>query len=202
MKLTLDGTPDEIRQFLRVSAGGPTAAAPSGIAAVSASSVSRFSAPALQLIQSNVDTLQKVQTMMAVHENVFAAARFDRPALEQVIHPEIKYFEFGKPIDPPGIEGVSRRFAEFHDSFQFDKIDNVVTFGDGEYLANVYEVEATHGGEYEGVAPTNQRVKINGIGVLRVQDGRVTEYYDAYDTAGILPQLARPKTAGRRRRQK
>jgi hypothetical protein len=203
MKLTAEGTPEEVRQFLRLSGGTVgTTSAVRATETMGASKASLFSAQAQQYAVANSETLAKVQTMIGIHDNVFAAARFDRATMEQALHPDIKYFEFGKQVDPPGIEGASRRFAEFHKAFNFDKINNNVTFGDGEYLANVYEVEATHTGEYAGVAATNQKVRINGIGVLRIQDGVVTEYYDAYDTVNIVPQVARTSASRSRSRRR
>ena len=86
MKLTLDGTPDEIRQFLQSSGGAasafatvrPAAAPAEALSAMTTSATSRFSPQAIQAVASNVDTLHKVQSMMSVHENIFAAADFSK----------------------------------------------------------------------------------------------------------------------------
>jgi SnoaL-like polyketide cyclase len=204
MKLTLDGTPEEIRHFLLTPGGAILSAAAGAVAPAAmlsgmmASKSSHFAPRALQAVASNADTLHKVQSMIRVHEDVFAAADFSKEAMTSVIHPEIQYYEFNKLVSPSGVDGVARRFAEFHNVFKFDKINNLLTFGDGEYLANVYEVEATHVGEHEGVEATHKPVKIGGIGVMRVQNGMITEYRDAYDVSGLVPQVEPGARRGKR----
>lgn len=212
MKLTLDGTPDEIRQFLQspggsvsafaatkpiAMAGGPSPA--EALSAMTTSTSSHFSSQAIQAVASNVDTLYKVQSMISVHDNIFAMADFSKEKLTTVIDPDVKYYEFNRPITPDGIAGVAQRFAEFNGAFRFGRVNNLLTFGDGEYLANVYEVEATHVGTHEGVAATNKKVKVPGIGVMKIQNGKITEYHDAYDVSGLLPQIAAASPARKRR---
>jgi hypothetical protein len=151
---------------------------------------SHFSPKAIQAVAANIDTLHKVQFMLSVHDNVVATAGFSKDNLATIIDPDVEYYEFNKPIMPEGIAGVAQRFAEFNETFGFGQINNLLTFGDGEYLANVYEVEATHVGTHDGVAATNKKVKVPGIGVMKIQNGKITEYYDAYDVGGLLPQVA------------
>jgi predicted ester cyclase len=209
MKLTLDGTPDEIRQFLQSPGaagafGAARPAAPGGsppaeiLSAMTTSKSSHFSQKAIQAVTANVDTMHKVQSMLSVHDNIFAAANFSKDNLATVIDPAIEYYEFNRPITPDGIAGVARRFAEFNETFRFEQINNLLTFGDGEYLANVYEVEATHVETHEGVAATNKKVKVPGIGIMKIQNGKITEYYDAYDVSGLLPQVASAPARKRR----
>jgi predicted ester cyclase len=47
----------------------------------------------------------------------------------------------------------------------------------------------THRGEFQGVAPTGRHVTAGGIGIARIEDGRIAEAWAAYDALGLLVQL-------------
>jgi predicted ester cyclase len=156
---------------------------------LSESATSHFSAQAQQYAASNIQTLQKLRTMQAVHDKIFATGDFSRANLETVIHPDIKYYESGQEVTPAGIEGVMRRFSEFRNAFHFDVARTVVALGQEEWLANRYDIEATHVGAFQGIAPTRAKVLVSGIKLLRVQNGQITECHDAFDGGAILAQL-------------
>lgn len=47
----------------------------------------------------------------------------------------------------------------------------------------------THTGEFRGLAPTGKRVRLSGIHIVRVVDGRVVEHWRHSDELGLLEQL-------------
>ena len=51
-------------------------------------------------------------------------------------------------------------------------------------------MEGTHQGEFAGIAPTGQRVRLPMTHFTRVVDGRIVERIAYHDTAGILRQLS------------
>ena len=50
-------------------------------------------------------------------------------------------------------------------------------------------IEATHTGEFMGVAPTNRRVTIEEHIEVRVEGGKVAETWAQYDLMGLMYQL-------------
>jgi predicted ester cyclase len=73
-------------------------------------------------------------------------------------------------------------FPDFHTTIenQFAKGDRVVT--------RVY-LHGTHKGEFFGVFPTNNEIKILGITIDRIIDGKVKEMWHQADIWGLLQQL-------------
>jgi steroid delta-isomerase-like uncharacterized protein len=47
----------------------------------------------------------------------------------------------------------------------------------------------THEGEFQGIPPTGARVSATGVGIGRIQDGRIAEAWAAYDALGLMQQL-------------
>ena len=47
----------------------------------------------------------------------------------------------------------------------------------------------TQEGEFQGIPPTGARVTATGVGVGRIQDGRIAEAWAAYDALGLMRQL-------------
>ena len=47
----------------------------------------------------------------------------------------------------------------------------------------------THTGELLGIPPTNRKVRVDGIWMLRIVDGKIVESWNSWDTLGLLQQL-------------
>jgi steroid delta-isomerase-like uncharacterized protein len=67
------------------------------------------------------------------------------------------------------------------------RIDHTVA--DGDRVAVYVSVDATHSGEFFGIAATGNRVSTVGACFLRVADGRIEEDWDAWALQSILFQL-------------
>ncbi len=60
---------------------------------------------------------------------------------------------------------------------------------DGEWAACFGHIEATHSGEFMGIAPTGKRVKIPYMDFWRVKDGRIADNPVSVDFASVMAQL-------------
>jgi steroid delta-isomerase-like uncharacterized protein len=56
-------------------------------------------------------------------------------------------------------------------------------------VAKIWSLEATHQGEFAGIAPTGQRITWSGITIYRIRDDRVAECVWQTDALGLLSQL-------------
>jgi steroid delta-isomerase-like uncharacterized protein len=52
-----------------------------------------------------------------------------------------------------------------------------------------FTARGTHQGPFMGVAPTGRRVRVDGIGIDRIRDGKTVERWVQYDGVGLLQQL-------------
>ena len=93
--------------------------------------------------------------------------------------------------------GMKRGLREFQDNWQrpfqaafSDKvcIDEARIFM-GEWGAAFGRQEATHSGEFLGVAPTQKRVEIRYMDFWKVVDGKIVDNYVSVDFAWVLKQL-------------
>jgi predicted ester cyclase len=66
-------------------------------------------------------------------------------------------------------------------------IDDLIAEGDR--VAKLWSFEATHRGEFLGIAPTGQRVTWSGITIYRVTGDKVDECIWRTDALGLLQQL-------------
>lgn len=99
----------------------------------------------------------------------------------------------GFPPDlPAGKAGVRQFFGAFWKAFPDAQLrgDDVVVGGDnGNRVAIRYTIEATHRGEFAGVAPTGKRVTLSGQTILAFANGQCVERWNAPDMLGFLVQL-------------
>lgn len=59
----------------------------------------------------------------------------------------------------------------------------------GEYLATRWVIAGTHEGKTLGIAPTGKAVRLAGMSVERVKDGRVVEHWEFPDLKGFVEQI-------------
>lgn len=93
--------------------------------------------------------------------------------------------------------GTKKGLREFQDNWQrpfqaafTDKIcvDEARLF-DGEWAAAFGRQEATHSGEFMGVAPTGKRVQIRYMDFWKVVDGKIVDNWVMVDFPHVLAQL-------------
>jgi predicted SnoaL-like aldol condensation-catalyzing enzyme len=87
------------------------------------------------------------------------------------------------PGDPPGLEGVQMRFSAWGGAFseaeEVEPVEAIV--GQGDLLSVRYDLHALHSGAFMGIEPTNRRVVIPGMEVVRIRDGKIAEHWGIYD---------------------
>jgi steroid delta-isomerase-like uncharacterized protein len=72
-------------------------------------------------------------------------------------------------------------------------IDNLITKGDRVMVR--YTISGTHKGDFMGMPPTNEKMTITGIDVFRVDNGKVTEHWDAAHQMSAFHGLNREPVA-------
>ena len=60
---------------------------------------------------------------------------------------------------------------------------------DGNLEAHYVVLAGTHQGELMGVAPTGRAVEFSGVEIVRVDGGKVVEYWGAMDTMTLMQQI-------------
>lgn len=66
------------------------------------------------------------------------------------------------------------------------------TIVQGDKVAARFSVTATHRGEFMGIPATDRKVSWDGIGIIRVVDGKMAERWNVSDMMGLYEQVDGP----------
>ncbi|MDP9176769.1 MAG: ester cyclase [Gemmatimonadota bacterium] len=94
-----------------------------------------------------------------------------------------------QPGQRPGPEGYKQMAADFFRAFPDLRASNQDVIAEGDKLVVRWNAEATHTGELMGIAPTGKQVRLRGIEILRIRDGRIVERWGEFDAMGMMQQL-------------
>ncbi len=109
--------------------------------------------------------------------------------LPETFHPE---WTDGNPLRPNqtiGIEGMRQLVRFYRQAFPDAHFTITHLFGQGNYVAIRYEVEATHHGDAFGVPATGKHFSSSGIVIYEMKDGKIYRSWQELDLMGIINQL-------------
>lgn len=140
---------------------------------------------------------------MRAHDNKTIVRRFyaevigagDLSRAEAFIGPEYLDHNAEGPSRGPSVvrahvQALRRTFPDFH-----LQIDDIVAEGDK--VVTRVSGHGTHKGEWMGIRPTGAVVRVKGINIDRIADGRIVEHWGEADTVGMLLQMGVDPFAGR-----
>ena len=94
---------------------------------------------------------------------------------------------------PAGFEGLAglKRFYDIYLSGYSDLQCRLLgeLIAEGDYVVAMWEMTGTHNGELRGFAATGKSLRLTGIDVVRISEGKVVERWQEADHLGILHQL-------------
>ena len=92
---------------------------------------------------------------------------------------------------PAGPEGLKRLVREWRTGFPDMHEDVEDLIAEGDRVAGRFVITGTHKGSFMGLAATGRSVRLTGIDIVRVRDGRIAEWWYSEDAMGLLRQLGR-----------
>lgn len=110
----------------------------------------------------------------------------DAGGIERFIAPNYRGFDAAEVIS--GIEGYKQHFVTITTGFP----DLRITIRDMQEENRVvarFVVEATHTGDFAGIPPTGKRVRVTGIEITRISNGRIVEGHANTDGLGLMKQI-------------
>lgn len=84
---------------------------------------------------------------------------------------------------------VKRLFAQFRTAFPDWQEEIVQLVTEGDAVAGRFRCSGTHRGEFLGEAPTGKRMDVEEVFFVRVEDGKVVDFWGLEDSPGRLRQL-------------
>ena len=91
--------------------------------------------------------------------------------------------------DHYGPEGVRIDIAGYLEAFPDLRIVLEDIFDAGETIAYRFKATGTHLGAFLGFTPTGRSIRIDGLGIDRIEDGKFIERWIQFDSLGLLQQL-------------
>lgn len=98
--------------------------------------------------------------------------------------------------DIRGLKNYKQFFSNLLDAFP----DTHFTFDDivaeGDKVVTRFTWTGTHKGEFQGIPPTNKKITIWGITIVRIVGGKAVEEWEMMDIMGFMQQLGVIPTPG------
>jgi predicted ester cyclase len=90
---------------------------------------------------------------------------------------------------PDQAEAAKQEAADFRRGFPdvISTIEDLIAEGDK--VVARWRSQATHQGDYLGIAPTGKEVEFTGISFYRIEAGRIAESWNEEDELGLVRQI-------------
>lgn len=95
-----------------------------------------------------------------------------------------------------GLEGVQQFFSIWLTAFPDAHFQIEDQIAEGDKVATRWTARGTHQGHLQGMKPTSRPVKVTGITILRIADGKIVESWGNSDTLGMMQQLGLTPASG------
>jgi len=118
-------------------------------------------------------------------EEVWNRGRQD--AVDQLMAPNALVHGLGEAMRGPA--GFKRFHAAYREAFPDVRIVVEDMVAEGDKVAFRWSATATHRGISLGFEPTNRDVRFEGMGIIRVESGKLVEGWNTFDQLGMLQQL-------------
>lgn len=139
-------------------------------------------------IKQSRQTRKNVETVRLWFEEGWNHNR-NEELLANVFHPE---WTDGNPLRPNqaiGVEGMRQLVGFYRKAFPDAHFTITHLFGDGDYVAIRYEVQATHYGDAFGIPATGKHFTSSGMVIYEMKDGKIYRSWQELDLMGIINQL-------------
>jgi steroid delta-isomerase-like uncharacterized protein len=93
------------------------------------------------------------------------------------------------PGQEPGLAGAKKKWAMYLAAIPDLRVAIEEMVAEGDKVAVQWTGHGTHRAELFGIPPTNKPVRLNGISIYRVADGKIAEQQEQWDRLGLLQQL-------------
>jgi steroid delta-isomerase-like uncharacterized protein len=91
--------------------------------------------------------------------------------------------------DIVGIDSAKAYYKNYLTGFSNIQFTIVDVFGQGDKLVKHWNFKGTHTGMFFGIPPTGKNVNIDGVTLVRMENGKIAEERDFVDNYDLLNQL-------------
>jgi steroid delta-isomerase-like uncharacterized protein len=136
---------------------------------------------------------------MPVAENIVLMRRWFKEVWNegrvQTIYDLMAENAIGVGQDQPGVEihGPAEfvgLFNRIHGAFPDMKITLEDAFGADDKVVVRWSAVMTHTGDHLGIPATNKKVRITGITITRIENGKIVQGWDNWDQLALMQQVS------------
>jgi steroid delta-isomerase-like uncharacterized protein len=113
----------------------------------------------------------------------------DIEKLDELVTDDVVDHEQGFPGQPEGKEGVIFFVNAMRSAFSDIKGTVGPSVESGDMASARVTVTARHTGEFMGVPATDRSVEIEGIDIIRIEDGKCAEHWGVTDNLALMQQI-------------
>ncbi len=100
----------------------------------------------------------------------------------------------GQPT-PLTYEDSVKLNKEYNTAFPDTKVTVENQIAEGDFVVTRVTFEGTHKGEFQGISPSNKKLKVSGLSMQKIENGKITEEWSEFDALGMMQQIgAVPET--------
>jgi steroid delta-isomerase-like uncharacterized protein len=131
---------------------------------------------------------------VSVEENKALARRFFEEVWNQADESAIDRYiaENAGGNDPDfgtGREAFRAQWKKWHAAFPDLHFEVEDVIAEGDKVVTRWVLTGTHKGEFQGIPATGQSIRVTGMSLDRLADGKIAEGFDGWDNLGLRQQL-------------
>ena len=109
--------------------------------------------------------------------------------VDEIIASDYVEHSAGVPEDIVGIEAFKERVTDLRTSFPDFNVSFEETIVKGDRIVSRWIVTGTNTGMMNDLPPTGKEIRVEGVGILRVVDGKIVERLMYYNEGAMLIEL-------------
>src|SRR6266540_2602474 len=126
------------------------------------------------------------EVLRAYVETIFNQQQVDRA--EELVAPD--YLDHAAlPGQAPGLAGAKQKWAMYLAGLPDLQVTIEELVAEGDKVAVRRSYAGTHRGELLGIPPTGKQVRISGISIFRLAEGKIAEHWEQLDRLALMQQL-------------
>jgi predicted ester cyclase len=150
------------------------------------------------LAQSNLSQKKEKNMVTPLEKNKSVVLRFNKEVIEQGNMNSFKELVADNVINhaaPAGVPNGPESMSYFimnvlRIGFPDIKVEILDQIAEADKVTTRKIFYATHTGEFMGIAPTNRKITINVIDIIRLENGKYVEHWGISNISEILNQLS------------
>jgi steroid delta-isomerase-like uncharacterized protein len=118
-----------------------------------------------------------------------AVNKGDLDAIKELTVPEFIRYSPSTTIDIRSLEEFVEFVKMLHRGLPDINISIEESYAEGDKVISRYLMRATHQGEFQGIPATGNKLGTSGILIFRIENGKVAEIREEFDSVGFMQQL-------------